>query len=46
LIVKIAEEDLRLKLVHGKCITQDFSVFGAICFSGGTVDVYPLSKIT
>ena len=45
-IVKIAEEDLHLHLVHGKCITQDFSVFGEICFSGGTVDVYDLDRKT
>lgn len=43
-IAKIAEEDLHLHLVHGKCITQDFSIFGEICFSGGTVDVYDFDR--
>ena len=43
-IARIAEEDLHLTLIHGKCITQDFSVFGEICFSGGMVDVYDMDR--
>ena len=33
-----------LTIIQGKCITDDFSVFGQICFSAGQVQVYDLFK--
>lgn len=44
--VPIAEiaEGMGLSVIQGKCITDDFSVFGEICFSDGQVQVYDLFK--
>lgn len=42
-IDEIAEK-MGLTIIQGKCITDDFSVFGQICFSAGQVQVYDLFK--
>lgn len=33
-----------LEIIQGHCITDDFSIFGQICFSEGEADVYDLFK--
>lgn len=42
-IADIAEK-MGLNVIQGKCITDDFSIFGEICFSAGQVQVYDLFK--
>lgn len=37
-------ENMGLNIIQGKCITDDFSIFGEICFSAGQVQVYDLFK--
>jgi hypothetical protein len=44
-IKKIAE-NLGLEIIQGHCITDNFSIFGQICFSEGTINVYDLFKCT
>ena len=43
-IEKIATEELHLTVLHGHRITDDFSIFGQICFSKGTVLVRDIFK--
>lgn len=42
-IVDIARA-MNLTLIQDKCITEDLSIFGEICFSSGQVQVYDLFK--
>lgn len=37
-------ENMGLSIIQGKCITDDFSIFGEICFSAGQVQVFDLFK--
>ena len=37
-------KNMGLSVIQGKCITDDFSIFGEICFSAGQVQVYDLFK--
>ena len=39
-ILDIARDELHLNVIQGKCITEDFSIFGQICFAGGEVELY------
>ena len=43
-IEDIAKEKLGLKVIQGYRITDDFTIFGQICFSPGTVKIYDLFK--
>ena len=43
-IEDIAKEKLHLNVVQGYRITDDFSIFGQICFSPGKVKIYDLFK--
>lgn len=43
-IEDIAKDKLHLNVVQGYRITDDFSIFGQICFSPGTVKIYDLFK--
>lgn len=43
-IEDIAKEKLGLKVIRGYRITDDFTIFGQICFSPGTVKIYDLFK--
>lgn len=43
-IEKIATDDLHLTVLQGHRITDDFSIFGQICFSKGTVLVRDIFK--
>lgn len=37
-------EQMGLEIIQGFRITDDFSIFGQICFSAGTADVYDIFK--
>lgn len=37
-------EQMGLEIIQGHRITDDFSIFGQICFSAGTADVYDIFK--
>ena len=37
-------EQMGLEVIQGHRITDDFSIFGQICFSAGTADVYDIFK--
>ena len=39
-ILEIATNEFGLNVIQGKCITQDFSIFGQICFAGGDIELY------
>ena len=39
-ILDLAKNEFGLNVIQGKCITQDFSVFGQICFAGGEIELY------
>jgi hypothetical protein len=41
-IEKIVREKMGLNILHGNRLTEDFSLFGQICFSQGNVKVYEL----
>ncbi|MDT8900240.1 ImmA/IrrE family metallo-endopeptidase [Anaeroselena agilis] len=41
-IEKIVKEKMGLNILHGNRLTDDFSLFGQICFSQGSVKVYDL----
>ncbi len=43
-IEDIAKEKLGLNIIQGYRITDDFTIFGQICFSPGTVKIYDLFK--
>lgn len=43
-IEDIAKEKLGLNVIQGYRITDDFTIFGQICFSPGTVKIYDLFK--
>lgn len=43
-IEEIAKEKLGLNVIQGYRITDDFTIFGQICFSPGTVKIYDLFK--
>ena len=43
-IEDIAREKLGLNVIQGYRITDDFTIFGQICFSSGTVKIYDLFK--
>lgn len=43
-IEDIAKEKLHLNVIQGYRITDDFSIFGQICFSPGKVKVYDIFK--
>lgn len=43
-IEDIAKEKLDLNVIQGYRITDDFTIFGQICFSPGTVKIYDLFK--
>ena len=43
-IEKIVKEKMGLSVLHGHRLTNDFSLFGQICFSKGTVKVYDLME--
>lgn len=45
-IEEIVREKMGLGIVHGNRLTNDFSLFGQICFSKGTVRVYDLLEDT
>ena len=37
-------EQIGLEIIQGHHITDDFSIFGQICFSAGTADAYDIFK--
>ena len=37
-------ESMGLTIVQGRCLTDDFSIFGEICFSSGDVELYDFFK--
>lgn len=43
-IEEIAKEKLGLNVIQGYRITDDFTIFGQICFSPGTVKIYDFFK--
>ena len=43
-IEDIVKDKLHLNVVQGYRITDDFSIFGQICFSPGNVKIYDLFK--
>lgn len=43
-IEDIAKEKLNLNIIQGYRITDDFSIFGQICFSPGKVKIYDIFK--
>ena len=37
-------ESMGLTIIQGRCLTDDFSIFGEICFSAGNVELFDLFK--
>ena len=39
-ILEIAKNEFHLDVLQGKCITNDLSIFGQICFADGEIELY------
>ena len=37
-------ESMGLTIIQGRCLTDDFSIFGEICFSAGNIELFDLFK--